>query len=58
MNNTICNNCLSVYDKKEVARINGKESMVHLLGYCGSQCYTEMVMKYNKNKVEDTTANG
>ena len=54
----MCNNCLSVYDKKEVARINGKESMVHLLGYCGSQCYTEMVMKYNKKKVEDTTANG
>ena len=50
MINTICNNCLKEYDKKEVARVNGKESMVHLLGYCSSQCYTDMVTKYNQHR--------
>lgn len=52
MSNTRCNNCLKDYDKKEVARVNGKESMVHLLGYCSSQCYTDMVEKLKKQKEE------
>lgn len=45
-----CNNCLKDYDKKEVARVNGKESSVYLLGYCSSQCYTEMVTKLHDQK--------
>jgi hypothetical protein len=50
-----CNNCLKDYDKKEVARVNGKESMVHLLGYCSAQCYTEMVVKLENQKKQSVT---
>jgi hypothetical protein len=46
-----CNNCLKDYDKKEVARVNGKESM----GHCSSQCYTEMITKLENQKNQSVT---
>lgn len=36
-----CKGCQMLYDKKEVARINGKESSVYYLGYCSALCYTK-----------------
>lgn len=36
----ICKGCGIEHDKKEVARIYGKESMPALLGFCSALCYT------------------
>lgn len=43
LNTRICRQCENRYDKKEVARIYGKESNPALLGFCSPQCYTKWV---------------
>ncbi len=38
-------NCNANFDKKEIERINGKDSMVCLSGFCSASCYTQHVIK-------------
>ena len=37
--------CQKEFDREEVARRYGKDSMVYLLGYCSAQCYTKDTVK-------------
>ena len=40
-----CKECEKPYDKKEVGRVFGKESMPYTLGFCTAQCYTKSIQK-------------
>ena len=40
-----CKTCLQSYDKNEVKRTLGKESLPYLLGYCSAFCYTNKTTK-------------
>jgi hypothetical protein len=42
-----CKCCNRDYNQKDVDRIYGKDSMVALLGYCSSQCYTKYLLGFN-----------
>ena len=46
-----CKECTQPYYKKEVIRVYGKDSMVSLLNFCSSQCYTKnLIRKQVENK--------
>jgi len=46
-----CNYCGKEYDKKEIRRIYGKDSMVDLGGFCSAGCYTAFILKLEKKEL-------
>ena len=46
-------NCKKEYNRDKIKRTLGEESMVYLLGYCSSQCYTKVTMA----RMEETKNN-
>ena len=46
----ICKNCNREYDKENIKRVYGKESMPYLLGFCSAKCYTERFFQIYTNE--------